>query len=193
MTHRNALAPTFVRSRLLTSHPTIKVFEHDVALDAGGGEPAQTRPIVTLSLSDWAVVLARSVAGELVLVEQYRFGIGTSTIEVAGGIVDPGEAPDEAARRELLEETGFHAPEIESLGWVFPNPALYDNRAHLFFADRAVRIADAAQDHDEHTEPRLYDRHALDRAIEAGDIRHGLSLLVIARALARLDGAGARA
>lgn len=189
MTHRNA-PPPYVRSRLLTSHPLIKVFEHELPVEVSG-EPPRTRPVVTLSLGDWAVVLARTVEGTFLLVEQHRFGIGASTIEVAGGIVDPGEAPIDAARRELFEETGHHAPALVPLGWVFPNPALYDNRAHLFFADGVTRIADVVPTPEEVTHPRRYDRAALERAVAEGEIRHALSLLVITRALAWID-AGAR-
>jgi ADP-ribose pyrophosphatase len=191
MTHRNAPPPPFVRSRLLTSHPAIKVFEHDVAVDVAAGEAPRTRPIVTLSLSDWAMVLARTDAGAFLLVAQHRFGIGAEAIEVAGGLVDPGEVPIDAARRELLEETGHDAPALVSLGWVFPNPALHDNRAHLFFADGVTRIAEVVHTAEEITHPRYYEREALERAVQGGDIRHGLSLLVIARALAHLDAARA--
>ena len=55
--------------------------------------------------ADWVNVLALDEAGSAVLLRQFRFGSRAFTLEVAGGMVDPGEAPEHAAARELREET----------------------------------------------------------------------------------------
>mgnify|MGYP001400965326 CR=1 FL=1 len=81
------------------------------------------------------VILALTDADELVLVEQHRVPVDASVIELPAGLA--GDLPDsqdedfrEAARRELLEETGYRAGHIERLGSVNPNPALFGNRLH---------------------------------------------------------------
>ena len=66
------------------------------------------------------------------MVRQYRHGANRITLETPGGLVDPGETPAEAAAREMLEETGYQAREIISLGGINPNPAIFSNRLHAF-------------------------------------------------------------
>ncbi len=80
----------------------------------------------------WVNVVAFTRQGELLLVEQFRHGIGASTLEVIGGVAEPGEAPSDAGLRELLEETGFRPERWISLGSCLPNPAIQDNRCHFF-------------------------------------------------------------
>ena len=83
---------------------------------------------------DWVNVVAFTREGELLVVEQFRHGIDSPTLEIPGGACDPGEAPLEAARRELREETGHVAAQWIPLGVCTPNPATQDNRCHTFLA-----------------------------------------------------------
>lgn len=70
--------------------------------------------------------------GKLVMVRQYRHGTETITSEIPGGLIDEGETPEQAAARELEEESGFRAEEIVLLGKVNPNPALFQNGSELY-------------------------------------------------------------
>ncbi len=83
---------------------------------------------------DWVNVVAFTRAGELLVVEQFRHGIDEATLEIPGGGCDAGECPEEAARRELREETGFTSGQWVALGSCTPNPATQNNRCHTFLA-----------------------------------------------------------
>jgi ADP-ribose pyrophosphatase len=78
--------------------------------------------------------VALTDGGELVLTRQYRHPLGRVLIDVPAGRMSPGEEPSQAARRELLEETGYHAGYIQPLGRYTPFPGSLKVTAHLFFA-----------------------------------------------------------
>jgi 8-oxo-dGTP pyrophosphatase MutT (NUDIX family) len=63
------------------------------------------------------------------MIKQYRHGSKEVTLEIPGGLVDEND-PREAAQRELLEETGYAGDRVELLGFVNPNPAIFNNRCH---------------------------------------------------------------
>ena len=92
-------------------------------------------PYYVLSYPDWVHVVAITEAGCLVLVRQYRHGAGESFLELPGGTVDPADTSiEEAARRELVEETGFTARRWEMVSSLHPNPATHTNRVHGLLA-----------------------------------------------------------
>lgn len=137
-----------------------------------------------LVLPDWAIVLPITKEGSAVLVEQYRHGVQALSLEVPGGIVDPGEDGLQAAQRELLEETGFGGGEWHSLGWVFPNPALQTNRCHLFLA-RGVELKSEPQlEPQEELSTTLVPAGALSSMVRDGRIAHALHVLAVERCLA---------
>lgn len=83
---------------------------------------------------DWVNVIPFTTDGKIVLVEQYRHGIDEWTVEIPGGVIEEGDSPEQAALRELKEETGFFSNQIEHLGTVAANPAMQEMRCHCFVA-----------------------------------------------------------
>ena len=134
-----------------------------------------------LNTPDWVNVVPVTPEGDLVLVRQYRQGIHDVTLEIPGGTMDPDDSgPLEAARRELLEETGYEAERLVSLGWVHPNPALQDTRCHTFLAQGARRVAEPSPDGSEDLEVVLVPLAKAPELISKGEITHSLVLCAFA-------------
>ncbi len=167
--------PVRKATRVALSHPLIEVREHTLEDD---------RRIVTLGLLDWAVVLAEDAEEQLVLVHQYRHGVEATTLELPGGVIDPGESPVEAARRELLEETGYEVDTLEPFGEVHPNPALHGNKAFYFRATGARRVKEPEGGHED-TRVALLPVSEARVAIDDGRVTHAMSVLGVERLLAR--------
>jgi 8-oxo-dGTP pyrophosphatase MutT (NUDIX family) len=127
-----------------------------------------------LSAPDWINVMAVTRDERFVLVKQYRHGTKRFTLEVPGGMVDPGETPLEAAKRELLEESGYAAREWIPLGAVEPNPAILDNRCHTFLAVDAERVAAPRPEGNEELELVLRPVADIPDLVREGTIRHAL-------------------
>ncbi len=88
-----------------------------------------------LDAGDWINVIPVTPEGKVVLIHQFRHGTGQVTLEIPGGMVDDEDVdPAVAARRELLEETGYAAGDIIHIGSVEPNPAFLNNQCHTYLA-----------------------------------------------------------
>lgn len=109
-----------------------------VRVERRSGLSGRTHDFFLVDAADWVNVVPVTPDGELVLVKQQRHGVEAFTLELPGGIVDPGETPAEAALRELREETGHRGHTAIPLGFVHPNPAMQTNRCHSFLARDVV-------------------------------------------------------
>jgi ADP-ribose pyrophosphatase len=82
---------------------------------------------------------------QLLLLRQYRYAAEQYLYEIPAGRLDPGEAPDGCARRELREETGCIAERVEHLTTIYTTPGFTDERIHLFMAVGLTRGGDARE------------------------------------------------
>jgi ADP-ribose pyrophosphatase len=96
-----------------------------------------TEPHYSLRTLDYVAVVAVNRAGELLLVRQFRPTLWATTLELPSGHVDPGQTPEQAARAELLEETGHEADKFESLANLSPDTGRLGNRMWVYFAGNA--------------------------------------------------------
>jgi len=105
-------------------------------------------PYYVLERPDAAIIFPLTASGEVVLVRQYRPPLEMMELGLPAGLVEVGERPEDAARRELSEETGYTGGEWELLGSLASSPSLKDNWAYLFLAHGVEETA--APDPDEH-------------------------------------------
>ncbi len=127
-------------------------------------------PYYVIERPDAAIVFPLTGTGEVALVNQYRPAIGRIELGLPAGLVEEGEEPLVAARRELLEETGYAGGEWESLGAVASSPSLKDNWAHLYLARGVERAGSQQPDEYERLEVVLVPVGEMLAEVRAGNI-----------------------
>ncbi len=128
-----------------------------------------------------AAALPLDADGSVLLVRQYRYAASDWLLEVPAGKLDPGEAPDVCALREVEEETGVRPGRLDPLGWIFTTPGFTDEKIWLYLARDLVPTRQELQ----HDEVLSVVRLPLADAVElaaAGEIRDAKSVCTILRA-----------
>lgn len=127
---------------------------------------------IVLESPDWVSVVATAADGRLVLVRQYRHGLGDVTLEIPGGLVDKGDAPEKAARKELREETGYGGGHWRVLGRLAPLPPVFTNWLHVFLATGVVPLGPPELDAGEDITVELHPVDEVRRMVAGGEIVH---------------------
>ncbi len=122
------------------------------------------------------VILPHYPDGSLLLVRQYRHAARQSLWELTAGTLDPGENPLNAARRELLEETGYVARSWKHLFDFYPSPGLLGERMHLFEA-RGLERRKARPEADERIRVKRFTRPELRSMLRLGKIHDAKTLV----------------
>jgi 8-oxo-dGTP pyrophosphatase MutT (NUDIX family) len=160
---------------LLGSRP---VFEHRIfslRYDRYRVEPTGSESdFVVMESRDWVNVVPLTPEGHVVLVRQYRHGIRRVSLEVPGGIIDPGETPEQAGLRELREETGYVAERIRLLGRVAPNPAIQENWCYFYLAEGCRPSAPPTPEEFERIEVEVHPLADIPGLLGREEICHGL-------------------
>lgn len=157
--------------RELVADCRIFTVERSVAVSPIDGAP---RTFHRIQSPSWAQILPITTRGEAVLVRQYRHGNQRVTLEIPGGLVDPGEEPAVAAVRECLEETGYRAATAMPLGVVNPNPALFANQLYSFYATGVELAGEVQNTGTEFTDVVLVPVAELPAMLVSGEIEHAL-------------------
>jgi 8-oxo-dGTP pyrophosphatase MutT (NUDIX family) len=151
----------------------------------------EVNPYYVLSYVDWVHVVALTPEQELVLIRQYRHAAGDWFLEIPGGGVDARDGDiEQAARRELAEETGYTSERWQHVTTLYPNPATHTNRVHTYLAMHAVATLERRLDPGEEglgtlVMPFDYILNQLAAGI-LGQAMHVASVTLAARVLARL-------
>lgn len=135
-----------------------------------------------IDVVDWVNVIALTENKEVILVEQYRFGVETNSLELPGGMLsNKDEDPKLATLRELEEETGYSATSLEYLGAAHPNPAIQTNTCHFYFAPLATASGKVKQDELEDIVLHLEPLAEIPRLIAEEKITHSLMICAFMR------------
>ena len=129
-----------------------------------------------INAPDWVNVVALTDDYQLVLVRQFRFGLNDFSLEIPGGVIEPGEDCVVAGLRELREETGYAGGSARLLGSVHPNPAMQSNRCHLVLVENARLESALEWDPDEELETLVTPVDEVYAMAYRGEITHALVL-----------------
>jgi ADP-ribose pyrophosphatase len=171
--------PIITNRRRTVLSPWVTVVERTLGDDAGNS----LGTFHSLGQADYVNILALTAARDVVLVEQYRAAHEGRTLELPGGLLDPGEEPARCAVRELAEEAGYAAAEPLLLGRLSPDPGRLDNKVWCYFA-RAVEPI-AGWQAEPGVTPRLLGREAFIAAIHSGEFEHAMHVGIVGLALLR--------
>ncbi|MBO6219151.1 MAG: NUDIX hydrolase [Treponema sp.] len=106
---------------------------------------------IVMDAPDWVIVVPET-DGKFITVKQWRHGNRSLSIEFPGGVINSGEKPEDAAKREMEEETGYKVGKLTYLGAANPNPAIMSNKVHFFAAEELICTGIQHLDKDEFVE-----------------------------------------
>ena len=136
---------------------------------------------LVLESVDWVNMVVIDQQQRCVMIRQFRFGVGYTTLETPGGMVDPGEDALAAAQRELLEETGYASENWSYLGAVEPNPAFHNHLCHHYLAQNAYPAGAQDMGEGELIHVELMSETQVRQAVVSGELKHALALSALAR------------
>jgi 8-oxo-dGTP pyrophosphatase MutT (NUDIX family) len=132
-----------------------------------------------LEVPTWACVCCIAEDGQLVLIRQYRHGIGQLTLELPAGVIEPNETPLQGAQRELFEETGYTSDDWSALATFAPEPARHTHLAHCFLARGAKHTSQQSLDELEDLVVETFPASELMQLIETGAITHAVHVAAL--------------
>lgn len=141
-------------SRYIIQRPWLTARVDRVQLPSGVINPEH----YVLEYPDWVNIIAITRDGMFVMIRQYRHAMDEVLIELCAGVSEQGETPEQSARRELLEETGYGGGTWREIMTIGQNPSICDNITHCFLAQGVERVADQALEPTEDIEVLLMTR-----------------------------------
>ena len=129
-----------------------------------------------LEYPSWVNVIARDREGRFVMVRQYRHGLGAMSTELVAGVVEAGEEPEAAARRELMEEAGYGGGRWTLQAVISGNPSTTNNLTYCFLAEDVEHLGSQHLDATESIEPLLLSRDEMMHLMMSDEMKQSLML-----------------
>ncbi len=147
----------------------------DVRIDTLQLPHGPKRPYTVVNLkAHAAAVIAETADGKLLITQEYRHPTGHWLLSCPGGRIDTGESPIEAARRELLEETGYGGGEFSLMGSIYPFPSVTDQQIFFVHAKQVTYLRPPTLEEFELIHPQLITPQELFQAIAGGSLTDGV-------------------
>jgi len=159
-----------LKSEYLFKRPWLTVRRDCVELPNGSLNPE----FYVLEYPDWVNIIAITDEGEFVMEKQYRHGLGKTCFEIPAGVMEKGETPLEAAKRELQEETGYGEGEWEEVLTLSGNSSTTNNLTHCFIAEGVRKISDQHLDSTEDIHPELLNELQVKDLLISNQVRQSL-------------------
>jgi 8-oxo-dGTP pyrophosphatase MutT (NUDIX family) len=146
-------------------------------------------PYYVLEYPDWVTIAAFNENSELLVIEQYRHGLGEACFELPGGRIELSDSSSvETIERELQEETGCVCESIELLGKLSPNPATHNNFDHFYIGYNCQKVSAQNLDDAEQIRSFFVSREEVIRMIEAGEFLQSRHIGLVFMALRKFEG-----
>ena len=133
----------------------------------------------------WVNVVPLTDDGQAVLIRQYRPGLDKVLWEIPAGCIDPDESPLQAAKRELLEETGYGGADWDLIGTFSPNPGTHTNVSYSYVAGNVVHVGPQQLDETEDIEVVLKPVDEVRSMLEQNEFMHSLHALPLLLLISR--------
>ncbi|MDA0747221.1 MAG: NUDIX hydrolase [bacterium] len=174
------MEPRIVSQRTAFSTPWFDVIEKGLVR---GEEDGAVEPYFVVQPPDYVTPLAITDNGMVLLVRQYRPTVEGYALELPSGHVDPGETPEEAAVRELYEETGYRGDRIELLGEMTPDSGRLGNRLWGYVALDVTLDVSGEWKPEPDVEVVLCAKEDVPELVRRGELCHAFDLAVLALAM----------
>lgn len=159
-----------LESKYLVKRPWLTARVDKVELPNGVVHPEY----YVLEYPTWVNIIAITTEGRFVMVEQYRHGLADVFTELVAGVAEKGEAPLQAARRELLEETGYGNGEWQLFTVLSANPGSMTNLTYTFLATGVEPVSDQHLDATEDIAVKLLTQDEIKSMLLENEIKQSL-------------------
>jgi len=139
-----------------------------------------------LEYPNWVNAVAVTEDNKILMVNQYRHAAGIVSLEIPGGVIDPGESPEQGLRRELLEETGYQFDDFELLCTIYANPSTANNHTYCYLAKGGKKVQEQALDEQEELIVETYTINEIKQLLADNKIAQALHCTGLFYALMKL-------
>ena len=160
-----------LKSNIVTENRIFSLNEH-ICLSPKNNKEYNFFVLDTL---DWVNIIPVTSDSKVIMIKQFRHGNEEITLEIPGGMMDNSDTDaQEAALREMVEETGYSSDEIFKLGKCSPNPAIFNNYLNVFVAKNVEKKYAQNLEGTEDIEVVKIDLNEIPEYIHSGKINHAL-------------------